>query len=341
MWAIYEMLFHTSGRNKTNMAPAGFLESLSLGVLARRRLSVFVFHKVPEQPSAIDPHDLDLSTFKQMLDFIETRFKVLPLADAIRSLKVGTLPGSSACITFDDGYSDWATGILPELARRNLHATFYIAAGQLGGTPLWHERVAHALSRPALLRFDQPGLPPLCLNTLQDRQQARISLENFLKYQPLNVRDAFIERLEAEAGVVPGALPRLSVETLRNIHNAGLEVGAHTVNHPILTANEPATARREIGEAREILAHCIGGPVTAFAYPNGRPGSDFSAEHIRMVRQAGFTSAVSSQFGAADVHTSEFQIPRFTPWGPGVLRMSLQLGRNLLARLRYLEEHQD
>ena len=320
------------------MPPAGLLETISLGVLARNRLSVFVFHKVPERPSVVDPHDLDLPAFKRMLDFIQVRFKVLPFADAIRSLKAGRLPRGSACITFDDGYAEWATGILPELARRNLHATFYISTCQLDGTPLWHERVAHAVVQPALTSFDLPGLPQLRLNTLHDRQQARISLEGFLKYQLLDVRDSIIERLEAEAGATPTAVPRLSVDTLRQIHNAGLTIGAHTVNHPILVVSDPVTCRREIGEAREILEHCIGGSVTAFAYPNGRPVTDFSAEHIRMVRHAGYTSAVTTQYGAADIHTSEFQIPRFTPWGPGVLRTALQLGRNLLARPRYLEE---
>lgn len=323
------------------MALPGFLQALALGVLARKRLSVFAFHKVPARPSAIDPHDLDLPAFKRLLDYIESRFDVLPLADAIRSLKAGRLSGGSACITFDDGYADWAAGVLPELARRNLHATFYISTCQLDGPPLWHERVALALSQPALTVVDLAGLPPLRLTTLHERQQARISLEKFLKYQPLAERDAMIEKLEAQAGAAPAAVSRLSVETLRQIHNAGLAVGAHTVNHPILAVSDAVTARREMGEARETLEHCIGGRVTAFAYPNGRPGTDFSAEHIRMVRQAGYTSAVTTQAGAADRHTSEFQIPRFTPWGPGALRTSLQLGRNLLARPRYLEDPPD
>ena len=322
------------------MAPTILLEPLLLGALARKRLSVFVFHKVPEEPSAVDPHDLDLSAFKRLLDFIEARFKVLPLPDAIRSLPAGRLPRGSACITFDDGYADWATGILPELARRNLHATFYISTGQLDGVPLWHERVAQALTQPVLTSCGVPGLPVLPLHTLHDRQQARVALEKYLKYQPLEVRDAAIENLEAAAGVSARTVRRLSVETLRRIHNAGLEVGAHTVNHPILAVSDGVTARREIGEAREKLAHCIGGPVRAFAYPNGRPGTDFSAEHIRMVRQAGYTSAVTTQAGAADRHTPAFQIPRFTPWGPGALRTSLQVGRNLLARPRYIQEDQ-
>lgn len=323
------------------MALSGLLESVALGLLARKRLSVFVFHKVPAQPSAIDPHDLGLPAFKRLLDFVETHFNVLPLADAIRSLKAGRLRGGSACITFDDGYADWVSGVLPELARRNLHATFYISTCQITGAPLWHERVAHALSQQALTGCDLPGLPPQRLHTLYERQQARIVLEKFLKYQPLAVRDALIDKLEAQAGTVPAAVSRLGVETLRQIHNAGLAVGAHTVNHPILAVSDVATARREMGEARETLEHCIGGQVTAFAYPNGRPGTDFYAEHIRMVRQAGYTSAVTTQSGTADRYTSEFQIPRFTPWGPGALRTSLQLGRNLLARPRYLEDWPD
>lgn len=323
------------------MASARLFENIPLRILARGRLPVFVFHKVPDKTSAVDPHDLDLPAFKEMLAFIEARFKVLPLAEAIRILKAGRLQGGCACITFDDGYADWATGILPELTRRGLHATFYISTCQLNGIPLWHERVAHALAQPTLVSFDLPGLPPLVLRTLRDRQDARISLEKFLKYQTVAVRDGMIERLEAAAGSEPAAVRRLGVEALRQIHNAGLDIGAHTVNHPILAVADPVTASREISEARETLAHCIGGQVTAFAYPNGKPGVDFSEAHIRMVRRAGYTSAVTTQIGAADMQTSPYQIPRFTPWGPGRMRTSLQLARNLLTRPQYLEEQPD
>ncbi|MET0320091.1 MAG: polysaccharide deacetylase family protein, partial [Duganella sp.] len=64
-----------------------------------------------------------------------------------------------------------------------------------------------------------------------------------------------------------------------------------------------------------------------FAYPNGRPGTDYRACHVALVRQAGFEGAVTTSPGAglADV----WQLPRFTPWDARQWRFHLRLARNL------------
>ena len=36
--------------------------------------------------------------------------------------------------------------------------------------------------------------------------------------------------------------------------------------------------------------------MTLFAYPNGRPNDDYHAEHVRMVKEAGFDAAVSTSW---------------------------------------------
>ncbi len=72
-----------------------------------------------------------------------------------------------------------------------------------------------------------------------------------------------------------------------------------------------------------------------FAYPNGRPQQDYTAEHVAMVRDAGFAAAVSTARGAADRTTDPFQLPRFTPWRREPLGFDLLLARNLRQPARY------
>jgi len=86
-----------------------------------------------------------------------------------------------------------------------------------------------------------------------------------------------------------------------------------------------ADARREINQSRECLAAILNEPVSLFAYPNGKPGQDYAAEHVRMVRDAGFAAAVSTAWGVASRDSDSFQLPRFTPWDRQPVRFALRL----------------
>lgn len=303
-----------------------------LEFLSRDKLSVFLFHKIPLQLDPLVPQDVSLSEFEYLLDAVLSQFHIISLEDGVRGLTSGRLPSRAACITFDDGYADWLPGMAPALERRNMHATLFITAGQFDGRPLWHERIARAvrgLEAPALdLGF--PAIPPLDVSTLQARQMAVTRLERVLKYMTLETREELLQRLEAAASVRPDDVARMSVDQLRELDRRGFGIGAHTYDHPILDYCDQDEAVREIGGVREILEGLIDSPVRMFAYPNGRPYVDFSSHHVAIVKRAGYTSAVTTQWGVAEVGTSVYQIPRFTPWGKDPLRFMLQLGRNLM-----------
>lgn len=298
--------------------------------LARNKVTVLLFHKVPAQPDPAAPHEADLPAFARVLDFICSRFRVIPLQDALHGLHSGRLPGNSVCLTFDDGYDDWVGGVVPLLEQRQAHATFYLTSGQFDGMPLWHERIRHAVLRAtAPIAGIAASGATLAVDTPAARQAAVAQLERELKYMALARREERLLALEAVTGSDPASIPRMTIAQAREIHNRGFGIGAHTVDHPILTLCSEAEARRELGAARETLRAVTGAAVDCLAYPNGRHG-DFDASHVRLAREAGYTSAVTTVPGAMTVSTPIHEIPRFTPWGPDWLRMQLQMSRNLM-----------
>lgn len=113
---------------------------------------------------------------------------------------------------------------------------------------------------------------------------------------------------------------------------SGMEIGAHTVTHPILTRTSADAARNEIIECGRRLSDILRVPVRLFAYPNGKPGVDYASEHVRMVRDAGYAAAVSTSWGGATARSDIFQLPRFTPWDRAPDRFALRLVRNVLRR---------
>jgi peptidoglycan/xylan/chitin deacetylase (PgdA/CDA1 family) len=108
-----------------------------------------------------------------------------------------------------------------------------------------------------------------------------------------------------------------------------MTIGAHTVTHPILSRVPEKTARAEMTGSRERLEAITGRRVALFAYPNGKPGTDYTRLHVQLAREAGFDAACSGSWGTATAGSDVFQIPRFTPWDRSGWRYALRLARNL------------
>jgi len=310
------------------------ISRLVLQSMSKGKLSVFLFHKVPRQRDPLIPAEVDIARFEHLLDTTFTKLQVLPLGDALALLQAGRLPRRAACITFDDGYPDWLSGVAPLLLRRNLHATFFITSGQFDGVPLWHERILAAVRRlpGSVLDMGIPFLPAQPVATMADRQRQVLRLEQELKYLTLFRREQILQQLESMAGVQPAQVPVMSEAQLRDLHSQGFGIGAHTALHPILDYCNAEEVEHEIGGARERLRAIVGGAVDGFAYPNGRPYADFSRLHVDAVKRAGYRYAVTTHWGVADTSTSPFQIPRFTPWAERDWHMTFQLARNLITK---------
>ena len=311
-----------------------WLRHTMFNIVSRGKLTTLLFHKVPLLRHPLTPLEPAIADFSSVMEATIRRFRILPLDEAVIALRAGNLPANAACITFDDGYPEWRTGVLPVLERLGVHATFFITTGQYSGLPMWNERILHAVSSapentPAL---HWAGAPNVKLGTEQDRLQTIERLDAFLKYQDPATKEHFLAELELHAGVKREQVPTMSEDDLRHLHARGFGVGGHSVTHPILSRCTAQQAYEEIAGARETLESLIKGKVSGFAYPNGTPGKDFGAEHIEMVRRAGYQFAVTTQRGFASADTPQMQIPRFTPWGPTAGRMSLQFLRNLMQR---------
>jgi hypothetical protein len=84
-----------------------------------------------------------------------------------------------------------------------------------------------------------------------------------------------------------------------------------------------------MADGKQALEALIRAPVRTFAYPNGKPGQDYLAEHAAMAREIGFAAAVSTSWGAASKASDSFQLPRFTPWDRNDARFVLRLLQNM------------
>ena len=297
----------------------------------RSRLSILIYHRVRAVRDPLFPHELDAAGFDQHLCILSSLFNVLPLEQAIARLRRGTLPERPACITFDDGYADNAEIALPILQRHHLSATFFISTGFLDGGRMWNDTVIESVRRAAKSTLDLTpiGLRPFAVDTDTARRQTIDAVLRAFKYLDPADRE---QRCSAVQEIAKAALPddiMLCRSQVRALRDAGMDIGAHTVSHPILSRVPLSIARQEITEGRDSLEAITGKRISLFAYPNGKPHVDYGEEHVKMTRELGFDGAVSTGWGAATAGTDPFQLPRFTPWDRSSARIKLRLLRNL------------
>ncbi len=298
-----------------------------------QRLSIFVFHRVHAAPDPLFPTEVDTAMFDRMLGWIGSWFRVMPLDEAVRRMREGTLPPAAAALTFDDGYADNLLNAEPVLARHGMQATLFVATGFLDGGRMWNDSVIEAIRRTekAALALAELGLGDVAVGSLAEKRAALGVVIPAIKHLPPSQRAAAVARIvDAAQACLPDDL-MMSSQQLKAWRQAGQGVGAHTISHPILARTPLDEARREIAGSREHLERLLGEPVRLFAYPNGRPGEDYLPEHVGLMSELGFDAAVSTTWGAASAASDRFQLPRFTPWDRTRFRFGVRMLQNLLS----------
>ncbi len=88
-------------------------------------IAILFYHRVADS----HPNDwtLPCADFANQLDWLQEHFDVVSLSEAQRRIRSSFCDRPTVAITFDDGYSDNADFAIPELARRNLPATYFVA----------------------------------------------------------------------------------------------------------------------------------------------------------------------------------------------------------------------
>ena len=178
----------------------------------------------------------------------------------------------------------------------------------------------HDLSRLDLGRY-----------TFDDSASRRVAIDALLaqiKYRQPDERDTLVEQI---AAAMQSTLPKglmMRAAQIKRLCDEGMEIGGHTVNHPILAVLDAKQARSEISDGKRRLEEITGAPVTLFAYPNGKPGRDYGPRDVELVKEAGFTAAVSTSGGVANRGSDIFQLPRFGPWDRNPRRLGLRLLMN-------------
>jgi peptidoglycan/xylan/chitin deacetylase (PgdA/CDA1 family) len=98
----------------------------------------------------------------------------------------------------------------------------------------------------------------------------------------------------------------LVASQVRNLSDAGFDIGCHSMTHPYLSDLPDSDLNREIAEAKNQLEEMIGRPVHHFSCPGGR----WSPRVAAVARRAGYHSVTTSRIAANHPQSDPFQLAR-------------------------------
>jgi len=237
------------------------------------------------------PEDFDLQ-----MDYLAKWFNVVSLKQVVQWLNgQNDLPPYAALITFDDGYLDNYAAAYPILSRHKFPALIFLATEHIGtDTPFYWDMAAYCFYHT---EKDHLAFPDGKVEHWSNREQLDAVSKHwieFMKTLPQAEKQGHVQHLPEALGVsVPrGFFQKLMMnwDQVRELQKGGIEFGAHTMRHPILTRISLDEVRNEIEGSKFRIEKELGEPVLGFAYPNGQL-ADLNDKIEKIVADSGIHTA--------------------------------------------------
>lgn len=287
------------------------------GTVGRRRrrdgLVILMLHKVSEKH---DPLGITLSPdlFSNVLKEISTCHHFVRLDDVAAGMPTGKGEGLGFAVTFDDGYLDNYENALPILRHYGVPASVYVSPDYIDGKRgFWFERLIWMLYATRIERLDlgEINAGVVMLGDTQERRSALAVMNSRLKLLDASSRTRFLDHCMAILNVEEKTdySPMMTWSMLKEMSAEGMEIGSHTMTHPILSHESDDTVRYELRESRQRIEHKLGRPAGGFAYPNGRE-EDFSQYIVEEVERTGYQYAVTTVPGINTLPIDRYRLMR-------------------------------
>ena len=277
--------------------------------LNRHNLRILMYHRFGDRAS-----------LQRQCAHLRHHYTPVTLGQAAEAFAGGKpLPANALAVTVDDGYRDFFEVAFPVFREFGIPATVFVVTRFLdGGYWLWGDRVKYAfrhtplertrLSLPdgGVLHHELPDLPARDLAATEVKERAKLMCRRDFT--------AFVDSVTPALGVeIPaspdGEFQPMSWEQARHAAAGGMEIGAHTLSHPILSSlGSPAEMAEEISGSRRRIESQLDRPVPHFCYPNGRLRDIGPANAA--VRDAGFATAVTTEPGVNPAGADPFLLRR-------------------------------
>ena len=239
-------------------------------------------------------HTISKEFFKKCIRWLkENGFVFISTKQLISYLNgAESIPERAVWITFDDGWKENISNVIPTIIEYDIPVTFFISTDPIehGGVFWWSYVTKYG-----------KYLPEDC-NTIKKMRRIK---ENRRKELIEGLEKKFSKSMTREA---------MTVQDVINISKLPqITIGCHTVNHVIMPNCTDAELEYELKRSKELIEHWINNSITLFSYPEGiydQRSKEFVVKH-------GFEFATSIDNRFITKTEDLYAIPRFWVRGEG------------------------
>jgi peptidoglycan/xylan/chitin deacetylase (PgdA/CDA1 family) len=240
----------------------------------------FIFRELVQRKRAtiLLFHDITVETAEQTFKYLTKKYNLISLDDYLNfrlQKSFNKLPSKVAIITFDDGFKQ-NYELLPIIEKYSIPVTIFLCAGLVNtNRHFWFEE----------------NNSPYPFGILEKKGN-----EEKLK---ILAKSGFEQEKEYQN---PQVLSKKQIIEMKET----VSFQSHGLFHPCLPNCSDGVSRDEIARSKQILENEYGLEINAFAYPNG----DYSQREIKYLKEAGYTCALTVDFGFNTSSTNPFRLKR-------------------------------
>ena len=281
--------------------------------LNRSKVLILTYHRFS---NSNEPGTLYAQHLVQHLEYLSNHYSILPLSEIANRLSSGkSLPSKAAVVTIDDGFRDAYEVAYPLMRKYQVPACLFVVTRFVDGAIwLWTDKLRYILRQvpvgPAQVVFDNYNAQ-FNLDGLSSRLRAADEINSALKKLSEHEKEVAIREISARLNVVlperpPAEYQAVTWEQVNEMSDGGIEIGSHTVTHPILPNVDDVQLGRELRDSKKQLEHIVNKSVDLFCYPNG----SYNRRVEKAVSEAGYTCAVTTEPRLNEQQSDQFSLAR-------------------------------
>ncbi len=261
------------------------------------KLRVLAYHRVLNPVPNDFLYDRDVVScsakeFRREMEFVARNFDVVTFNDINKN--GADYYRRPLVVTFDDGYKDNFDVVLPILKDVGVSAVFFVTTDYIDGKSIpWWDEVMYCGSKAMGGKYFEGR------KYSEGGKYSARTVEELLAYCKSisdDERIALLNEMRMDSDLVDNDL-MMSWDDVRGLVAAGMEIGSHTVSHPILGNVEDGNKLLfEIFESKKRIEREIEMDVISFSYPVGRMSSA-NDDIVDVVKDAGYKFAVVYEHG--------------------------------------------
>lgn len=273
-------------------------------------ISVLCYHRVADVPLDTWKINVRKELFEQHLRYYKENYTVL------RSENEWNLKNNSrgVVLTFDDGYEDAYTNILPLLEKYEIPATFFICVGNLNtDKEFWWDELERIIfyankNKKNIEAFGE-NIP---IRSYEEKEKACYRIHPILKSMDYKERDKWLIDARFQLGCEKkrSSCHSLSYNQLKELAKSEfVTIGGHTITHSCLANESYEKQKWEIEESKKEIENIIGKEIEVFSYPFGQR-DDFTEETVEIAKSVGYKRIFTAYAGVAREGSRNGYIPR-------------------------------